>query len=231
MWPLLVVNVPAATRGADVVTAARGSLVALWNLLRTRIGVLAAVAVTLPAGLGAAAYLLPSVAGDWHASADFVAAVTGALSGFASIPGCITSGYLCDRFPRRTVYMGCALVAAIGEGLLAFAPHTPAWFAAIALVGAALTGLAYGSVTAVYFELLESVGAATVGGVLGSLCSLPVVIVTMLIGAVQARYGSVAMLLVEAGLGVVSVAAYAVLVLILRPEPTLDVELGSKSLA
>jgi len=122
-------------------------------------------------------------------------------------------------------------VAAIGEGLLAFAPHTPTWFAAIALVGAALTGLAYGSVTAVYFELLESVGAATVGGVLGSLCSLPVVIVTMLIGAVQARYGSVAMLLVEAGLGVVSVAAYAVLVLILRPEPTLDVELGSKSLA
>jgi len=46
-----------------------------------------------------------------------------------------------------------------------------------------------------------------------------------------ARYGSVAMLLVEAGLGVVSVAAYAVLVLILRPEPTLDIELGSKSLA
>jgi MFS family permease len=164
---------------------------------------------------------LPSVAGDWYASADFVAAVTGALSGFASIPGCITGGYLCDRFPRRTVYMGCALIAAIGEGLFAFAPHTPAWFAALVLVGAALTGLAYGSVTAVYFELLESRGAATVGGVLGSLCSLPVVIVTMLIGTVQVRYGSKAMLLVEAGLGVLSVACYAVLVRALRPERSL----------
>jgi MFS family permease len=220
-WPLLIVKVPATARGTGVVPAARESIVALWKLLRTRAGVLAAVAVTLPAGLGAAAYLLPSVAGDWHASADFVAAVTGALSGFASIPGCITAGYLCDRFPRRTVYMGCALIAAVGEGLLAFAPHTPAWFAALVLVGAALTGLAYGSVTAVYFEQLESVGAATVGGVLGSLCSLPVVIVTMLIGAVQVRYGSKAMLLVEAGLGVFSVAAYAILVISLRPKPTL----------
>jgi hypothetical protein len=92
------------------------------------------------------------------------------------------------------------------------------------LVGAALTGLAYGSVTAVYFELLESVGAATVGGVLGSLCSLPVVIVTMLIGAVQVRHGSKAMLLVEAGLGVFSVAAYAILVRTLRPEQTIAVQ-------
>jgi predicted MFS family arabinose efflux permease len=221
IWPLLLVKVPASARGAGVVPAARESIAALWELLRTRTGVLAAVAVTLPAGLGAAAYLLPSVAGDWHASADFVAAVTGALSGFASIPGCITGGYLCDRFPRRTVYMGCALIAAIGEGLFAFAPHTPAWFAALVLVGAALTGLAYGSVTAVYFELLESRGAATVGGVLGSLCSLPVVIVTMLIGTVQVRYGSKAMLLVEAGLGVLSVACYAVLVRALRPERSL----------
>jgi MFS family permease len=224
IWPFLIVRVPAAARGAGLVPAARESLATLWNLVRTRTGVLAAVAVTLPAGLGAAAYLLPSVAGDWHASADFVAAVTGALSGFASIPGCITSGYLCDRFHRRKVYMACALIAAIGEGLLAFAPHTPEWFAALVLVGAALTGLAYGSVTAVYFELLESVGAATVGGVLGSLCSLPVVIVTMLIGAVQVRHGSKAMLLVEAGLGVFSVAAYAILVRTLRPEQTIAVQ-------
>lgn len=230
-WPLLIVKVPVAARGAGLLPAARESIVALWKLLRTRAGVLAAVAVTLPAGLGAAAYLLPSVAGDWHASADFVAAVTGALSGFASIPGCITSGYLCDRFPRRTVYMGCALMAAIGEGLLAFAPHTPASFAVLVLVGAALTGLAYGSVTAVYFELLESVGAATVGGVLGSLCSLPVVIVTMLIGAVQVRYGSKAMLLVEAGLGVFSVAAYAILVSTLRPDQTLAAGPGAEILA
>jgi MFS family permease len=68
---------------------------------------------------------MPAVAGDWHASADVVATVTGALAGIASIPGCITSGYLCDRFPRRTVFMYCALAGAVAEGLVTLAPHTP----------------------------------------------------------------------------------------------------------
>jgi MFS family permease len=174
------------------------------------------IAVTLPAGLGAAANLLPAVAGDWHASAGVVATVTGALAGIASIPGCISSGYLCDRFPRRTVYMWCALIAAVGEGLMSFAPHNPATFAALVLVNSALTGLAYGSVTAIVYERLERVGAATVNGVLSSLANLPVVVVTMILGTVQARAGSTAMLLVESVLGVVSVAIYALLVIAWR---------------
>jgi MFS family permease len=216
MFPFLIVKVPTAIRGASVAVAARESLGALWKLLRTRPGILAVIAVTLPTGLGAAAYLLPAVAGDWHASADVVAAVTGVLSGIASIPGCVTSGYLCDRFPRRTVFMCCALAAAVAEGLMALAPHTSAGFAALVLVNSAFTGLAYGSVTAIIYERLEVMGAATVCGVLSSLCSLPVVVTTMIIGAVQARAGSTAMLLVEAGLGVFSVAIYATLVVAWR---------------
>ena len=114
---------------------------------------------------------------------------------------------------------------------MAFAPHTPPWFAALALVGAAFTGLAYGSVIAVVFERLETVGAATVGGVLQSLANVPVVIVTLLIGAVQVRYGSMAMLLVEAGLGGASVAGYAVLVSTLRPETAPAAATGAEGLA
>jgi MFS transporter, PAT family, beta-lactamase induction signal transducer AmpG len=215
--PFLIVKVPPAPRGASVGVAGRQALGSLWKLLRSRPGILAAIAVTLPAGLGAAANLMPAVAGDWHASADTVATVSGALSGIACIPGCITSGYLCDRFARRTVFMWCALSAAVAEGVVALAPHTPAGFAAIVLVNAAFTGLAYGGVTAVIYDRLESVGAATVNGVLGSLSNVPVVIVTMLIGAVQTRSGSTAMLLTEAGLGVVSVALYAVLASRWRP--------------
>jgi MFS family permease len=217
LFPFLIVKVPTAIRGSSVAVAAKEALVALWKLLRTRPGILAVIAVTLPTGLGAAAYLLPAVAGDWHASADVVATVTGVLSGIASIPGCVTSGYLCDRFPRRTVYMWCAIAAAVAEGLMAFAPHVPAGFAALVLVNSAFTGLAYGSVTAIIFERLEVTGAATVSGVLGSLCTLPVVVVTMIIGAVQARAGSTAMLITEAGLGVVSVVFYALLVAAWRP--------------
>jgi PAT family beta-lactamase induction signal transducer AmpG len=62
--PFLIVKVPASARGPSVITAARAALAALWTLMRTRPGILAAIAVTLPAGLGAAAYLMPAVAGD-----------------------------------------------------------------------------------------------------------------------------------------------------------------------
>jgi MFS transporter, PAT family, beta-lactamase induction signal transducer AmpG len=225
LFPFLIVKVTVAPRGASVATAAREALGALWKLLRTRPGILAAIAVTLPAGLGAAAYLMPAVAGDWHASADVVATVTGALSGIASIPGCITSGYLCDRFPRRTVFMWCVLAGAVAEGLVTLVPHSAAGFAAIVLVNSAFTGLAYGGVVAIIFERLESVGAATVVGVLGALSNLPVVLVTMLLGAVQTRGGSTTMLLTEAGLGVISVGIYALLVVFWRPhavEPLLQ---------
>jgi len=216
-FPFLIVKVPAAPRGTNVAAAARGAVVALWKLLSTRPGILAAIAVTLPAGLGAAAYLMPAVAGDWHASANVVATVTGALSGIACIPGCITSGYLCDRFPRRTVFMCCALAGAVAEGLVTLAPRSAAGFAAIVLVNSAFTGLAYGSVAAVIFERLESVGAATVNGALNSLSNVPVLVVTMIIGTVQTRSGSTAMLLTEAGLGVVSVALYALLIVVWQP--------------
>jgi MFS family permease len=217
MFPFLIVKVPAATRGESAAAAGREAVMALWKLLRGRPGILAAITATLPAGLGAAAYLMPAVAGDWHASADVVATVTGALSGIACIPGCITSGYLCDRFQCLTVYIWCALAGAVAEGLVALAPHTAAGFAAIVLVNSAFTGLAYGSVVAVIYDRLESVGAATVSGVLGSLSNLPVLVVTMIIGAVQTRAGSTAMLFTEAGLGVVSIALLTVLVLAWRP--------------
>src|SRR5437870_4322534 len=81
--------------------------------------------------LGAASNLFGAIAGDWRASADLVAVVTGMLGGLASVPGCIFGGYLCDRFPRRTFYIFAALANAGGEVLMALAPHTPFWFAAM----------------------------------------------------------------------------------------------------
>jgi MFS family permease len=171
------------------------------------------------------------VSGDWSASADLVAMVTGLLSGVAAIPGCIAAGYLCDRFPRLNVFVASALACAIGEAALALAPHTPRMFAVLGLTNCALTGLAYGSVTAVIYDRLGAVGAATVGGVFASLSNLPVVLVTMLIGAVQVRHGSSAMLLVEAGLGAASLLLFVLIVSAWRPavEPTAAVDAQAAS--
>ena len=66
-------------------------------------------------------------------------------------------------------------------------------------------------------EVLKPAGAATVGAVLASVSNLPVVVGIMFIGAVQIRHGSATMLLVEAGLAVLSVITYSLLAVLWRP--------------
>jgi MFS family permease len=193
----------------------------VWSLLRTRRGVLVAIVSVIPAGLGAASNLFAAVAGDWRASADLVAIVTGVFGGLATIPGCIVGGYLCDRFPRRVVYIWSALICAGGEAAMALAPHTPFWFGAMVLGNACLLGGAYAGCSAVIFDCLGKSGAATVSSLLSSLANLPLVMMVMVVGWAQSKYGSSAMLLTEAGVAVISVAGYAALAYLWRPEASL----------
>ena len=73
----------------------------LWSLARSRAGALALLICFLPISSGAASNLWAAVAGDWHAGADTVALVNGALSGVVSVAGCLVAGWLCDRMDRR----------------------------------------------------------------------------------------------------------------------------------
>ncbi len=73
----------------------------LWDLLRSRVGVMALLICLLPIGSGAAQNLWSPIAGEWHASANTVAFVTGAMSGLISALGCLLGGWLCDRMDRR----------------------------------------------------------------------------------------------------------------------------------
>ncbi len=216
--PMLWMRVPLRPQGVPLPRQALDLGAVFFRLVRSRGGVLAMLAVTLPAALGAATNLLPASASSWRASADLVAIVTGVLGGLASVPGCLIGGYLCDRFPRRIVYMWGALICAAGEALMAVTPHTPELFAGFILGNALLLGVAWAAVSAVIYECLGASGAATIGAILSSLCNLPVVVVTVLVGWVQTRYGSSAMLLTEAGLGVLSVAGYAALAWVWRPD-------------
>jgi predicted MFS family arabinose efflux permease len=151
------------------------------------------------------------VAGDWRASANLVALVTGMLGGLVAVPGCIAGGYLCARFPPRIMLMTSGLACALGEASMALAPHTPALFAGFVLVNNLLLGVAWACVSGVVFEALPSVGAATVGSVLVSASNVPTVAMTALVGLVQTRQGSTAMLLAEAALAALAVAAYSLL--------------------
>jgi MFS family permease len=203
-------GVPAAEKIADV---GRG----LWAMARTRAGVLAMIAVTIPAGLGSATSLLSSVAGDWHASADLVALVLGVVTGVANLPGCILGGYLSDIFPRRIAFIWSALAFAAGETAMALGPHTPMAFAFFVVLNAVLLGVAWATVGAVIFDQLTARAAATVSTVLSSLCNVPVVAMTALVGSVEAMHGSTGMLLTEAAVSAGAVAAYALFAWLWKP--------------
>lgn len=216
--PILWLRTPRRPHDARLAAQAGALGRTLWALVLARRGVLAALVVTLPAALGAASNLFSAVAGDWRASADLVALVTGVLGGLATIPGCILGGYLCDRFPRRVVYVWAALACAAGEAAMAWAPHTPSWFAGMVLANAFLLGVGYSALSAVIFDCLGGIGAATIASMLSSLCNLPLVVMVAVVGWVQARHGSSAMLLTEAGVALVAVAGYAALAYAWRPE-------------
>jgi len=210
--PMLRMRVPSTARAAALKAQAGDLGRRLWALLRTRQGILVCVVVLLPACLGAASNLFAAVAADWHASANVVAVVTGVLGGLVSVPGCIVGGYLSDRFPRRTVYVWVALANAGGEALMAWAPHTPVWFAGMGLTNAFLLGMGYSTLNAIIYECLGEHGAVTVFSVLSSLGNLPVLLMMMVVAWVQTRHGSTAMLLTEAGIAVVALVGYVTLV-------------------
>ena len=97
----------------------------LWELLRSRIGILALMICLLPIGSGAAQNLWSPIADEWHASADVVAFVTGAMSGLISAIGCLIGGWLCDRIDRQGRLLRCSasLLAVVAVGM-ALCPRT-----------------------------------------------------------------------------------------------------------
>jgi MFS family permease len=218
--PIFWIRTPPRTAATGLTEQVKGLGHSLWSLLRTRQGVLAALVATIPACLGAAANLFPAVSGDWHASADLVAGVTGVLGGLVTLPGCLAGGYLCDRFPRRIVYVSAAFACALGEAAMAWVPREPAWFAGMVLGNAFLLGIGFAALSAVIYECLGPRAAATVASALSSLANLPLVVMVAVVGAVQTRRGSSAMLYTEAGVAAVAVAVYAALAYAWRPQPS-----------
>jgi MFS transporter, PAT family, beta-lactamase induction signal transducer AmpG len=215
--PIFWICPPSRPGGVPISHQALEFFLALKRLIVTRNGVLALFVVTMPAGMGAAINLMATVADGWGASANLVAWVLGGASGVVSVPGCIAGGYLCKKLTSRTAYVLSCLACAAAEAALAWGPRTPAAFAFLILLNTFLMGLAGSTSMAVICESLDARATAAMSSVLLSLLSVPTVLMTALIGWVQSRSGSTAMLLVEAIIGAVSVGAYAVLLLLWRP--------------
>jgi MFS family permease len=182
----------------------------VWRLARSRVGALGLLIMMLPFGTGSAGKLWSAVSGDWGASGDMVALVTGGISGLAAGAGCLIGGYLCDAIDRRTGYLlAGALMAACTLTMLA-APKTPASFVSLTLLYALIGGMAYAACYAVVLEAAGTVAAASKCDLLISISNLPIAAMTTIDGAAQTRWGSDGMLLTESLVGLGAVLLFAV---------------------
>jgi len=182
----------------------------LRDLLRSPIALLAIVLVCSPVGAGAASNLWSAVAPQWHASPDRVALVTGALSGVASVIGCVLGGWVADRVGRWWSYFGAGVLMAVVATWMALAPHTMAIYSAGVLFYAAVTGTAYAAYSAVLLYVIGRGAASTKYATLSSLGNLPVAYMTAFDGRAHDRLGAAGMLYAESVVG----AGFTVLFLV-----------------
>jgi len=181
----------------------------LWELLRSRVGVLALLICLLPIGSGAAQNLWSPIADEWHASAGVVAFVTGAMSGLISALGCLAGGWLCDRMDRKAAYCLFGFVLAATAVGMALCPRTSDEYVFWTSVYAFGVGLCYAAYCAVVLEAIGQTAAATKFSFLSAVSNTPIMLMTFVDGAAQGRWGTDGMLWTEAWIGIAGIVVFA----------------------
>ena len=170
----------------------------VWGVARSRPGFLALFLCVLPIGSGAASNLWSAVAGDWHATADTVALVTGVLGGILSAAGCLMGGWVCDHMDRKAGYVLYGVLQAGCAVGMACAPRTQSMYVLWTCMYAVITGLTYAGFSAFTLEAIGTGAAATKYNIFASLSNAPIYYMTLVDGVVYTRRGAAGMLNTEA---------------------------------
>jgi len=196
---------------ASLVAHSRHIFADLWALARSRIGALAIVICFLPIGSGAAQNLWAVVAGDWHAGAETVEVVNGALGGLVSAAGCLAGGWLCDRMDRKTAYCVFGALQMVVAVAMALSARVPAEFVVWTTTYVFVQGLTYAGFSALVLEAIGQTAAATKYSLFAALGNMPIAYVTLIDGHANDRWGTRGMLLTEAACGALGILVFVVL--------------------
>ena len=181
----------------------------LWGLLFSRIGALALLVCLLPIGSGAAQNLWSPIADEWHASANVVAFVTGAMSGLISALGCLAGGWLCDRMDRKTAYCVFGFLLVLTAADMALCPRTSNQYIFWTSAYAFAVGLCYAAYCAVVLEAIGDTAAATKFSFLSAVSNAPLMLMTFVDGYAQSHLGTKGMLWTDAACGVAGIVVFA----------------------
>ncbi len=188
-----------------------------WSLVCSRKGLLAFVAMSLPISVGAMTQLWSAVAGDWHASADWVALINGMLGGVITMGGCILGGWLCDRMNRMVAFNVFSLITCVCALVMAFAPRTQDMYILFVGIYMLLTGFCYAAFGAVVLEAIGKGAAATKYNLLASLANVPIIYLSIIDGKAHEMWGSTGMLLAEAAVPVLGTLVFLAFAVLTRP--------------
>jgi len=180
----------------------------LWQVASSRMGYLGLLICFLPIGSGAAGNLFPLFATEWGASANDVAATSGALSGLLSAFGCMVGGHFCDRMDRKLAYALFGIIMSICAILMAWAPHNLNMYYVFVLSYGFIAGLCYAAFTAVTLEAIGTGAAATKYSIFASLSNTPIAYMGILNGFFYEKSGSNAGLYSDAAMGLAGVLVF-----------------------
>lgn len=168
------------------------------------------ILIVMPIGTGAMANLWSAVAADWKTDADTVSLVTGLLCGGVSAVGCITGGFLADRFGVWHAYLGSGVICALVTIVIAVMPYHPVTYISGVLIYGFSTGVIYAAYKAIIFFVIGKKHTATKFSLMSSLGNLPVVYMTTINGWTHDKFGSRFMLTAEAIVGILFVIIFLV---------------------
>ena len=217
----LLPDVVAEPRDGSLAGAIRAVAVDIWQVIRSRDGVLCAVLCFVPVGTGAAAGVLTQaeVAAFWGVGAHEVELVQGLLTGVISMVGCLIGGYGCRFFGARTAYVVYGAIMASVTAAMAVAPANPATYMIFSLAYALVTGFCYAAFSGFVFDAIGAGNAATKYNGFASLSNTPIWYMGLLLAAAEIRLGPKNMLLTESACGVLGILGFATALLLWRPQP------------
>jgi len=216
-FPLMWLSEPGrVARSLSYVGVLKETVLDVFTLVKTRIGLLACFLMLLPIGSGGLQQLWGAIGKDWNAGADTVALAGGLLAGFVSLPGCIMGGYIADRIDKKRAYSLFGIVLALVAVGMALTPRTPISFLVWSGLYNLVVGFCYGAYSAVTLEAIGKGAAATKFNLISSLSNAPILVVTLVDGWAETRFGAVGMLYVEAAIGVSGVVIYSLIAIATR---------------
>lgn len=198
----------------------------VWQTASSRSGWTGILFCLTPVSTPALLDLFSAVGDDYGATASTVEYSMGYGSGLLTAVGALLSGRLLDRLDRRRAYLISGVLIAAVDAAMAFAPRTPATYVIGTLVYSLVAGLCFAAFTAMVLEIIGDVdrSAATRYTLFDAAGNLATSCLAWFDGRgydwfkERGRAGASGLLLTDAGMNLLGVAALMVLLaLVYRP--------------